>query len=365
LRYRLRGHAALLVCSALAGAALLSPERAHAAPVAADADAQAWMNAYAQGQWAAAIELLETIPESSRTPSHWLHLARALERRSQLVEAFAAYERVQDLAGEMAAPGMRELEGQAKLESSALARRIPWAEVSLAALPVGALVFIDQQWLEPARLRSPYPVNPGWHTFLVESNGEVLAARRAYFEEGQTRHVPLTALDANVAAAASLSEGATSAGKAEATHEAVRPRTLTWRPETQQHPDADADAGGLLRASYVTLGVGALGTLVGTGFLISTLNMRSAGDVGPNCFNSSCEAEAQLDADRARRRWRAHAAAATASYALGLTGLVMGGVFYLLHRDSSSHASSVNIADLSLELAPHFGPHGATLRGTF
>ena len=32
-------------------------------------------------------------------------------------------------------------------------------------------MFIDEQWLEPSRMRSPYPLNPGWHTFLIESNG--------------------------------------------------------------------------------------------------------------------------------------------------------------------------------------------------
>jgi hypothetical protein len=40
-------------------------------------------------------------------------------------------------------------------------------------------------------------------------------------------------------------------------------------------------------------------------------------------------------------------------------------VLFLLHRDSSARAASVDIADLSLELAPHFSPHGAMLRGTF
>jgi hypothetical protein len=116
----------------------------------------------------------------------------------------------------------------------------------------------------------------------------------------------------------------------------------------------------------VTLGVGALGTLVGTGFLVSVLNMRTGvGDYGANCFDSRCEAQAAVDADRAQRRWRAQTTAVTASYAIGLAGLVTGGVLWLLHRDSSARAATVNIADLSLELAPRFSPHGAMLRGTF
>lgn len=341
-----------------------------------------WAKAFAQGQWTVAVGLLETIPESSRTASHWLHLARALERSAQLVEAFAAYERVHDLAAEAGAP-LRDVERQAKSESSALASRIPWAEVSLArALPIGALVFVDQQWLEPARLRSPYPVNPGWHTFLVESNGEVLAARRAFFEEGQTRLVPLTALhitegddDASVLAANGASALERPSGSSRAESRSLSPsrsltasQALSWHPDDRPRPDADRgvthDAAGLLRASYVTLGVGALGTLVGTGFLISALNTRSTIGDYSNCF-SRCDADARADAEQANRSWRARTTAATASYAVGLTGLVAGGVLWLLHRDSSARAATVNIADLSLELAPRFSPHGAMLRGTF
>jgi hypothetical protein len=358
---------------------------AQAAPVAATAEAsgaqpQGWVKAYAQGQWSAAIELIETIPENSRTAWHWLHLARALERSSRLVESFAAYDRVHELAADGAdVVGMRGVERQARAESNALASRIPWAEVALAqALPAGALVFIDQQWLEPTRLRSPYPVNPGWHTFLVESNGEVLVARRAFFEEGQTRHVPLHVpsqppevdSSAGMEATNVAAEGGTAGHEAARLHPAAA-RSLTWRPDDRRRPDVDRDAAhdsaGVLRASYVSLGVGALGTLVGTGFLITALNSRSGiADYGANCFNNSrCTSEAEADALRATRRWRAQTAASTASYAIGLAGLVTGGVLWLLHRDSSAHAATVNIADLSLELAPRFSPHGAMLRGTF
>lgn len=400
-RRRLRG--AMLAAVALLGGAASSAAPAFAAPSAAplspstssasaEAGHQSWAKAYAQGQWSAAIELLETIPEPSRTAWHWLHLARAFERRSQLVEAFAAYERVHDLAADEAAgAGVRELERQAMGESAALAARIPWAEVTFGmALPLGSLIFIDQQWLEPARLRSPYPVNPGWHTFLVESNGEVLAARRAFFEEGQTRLVPLLSLDDIGAAATSplssahpgvdrfgieydaLTGGASSVDHsitAPAAH-APRASSLTWRPVGERRADADqgstsGEADGLLRASYVSLGAGALGTLVGTGFLISTLHTRSAIADLASCYTTRCEQTARADAERKNRTWRARASAATFSYAVGLAGLVTGGVLWLLHRESSARPATIDIADLSLEVAPRFSPHGATLKGTF
>jgi len=442
-RYRRRLRAAVFGGCALTSAAALSARSGHAAPVGKPtatsgaasagevAPQQGWAKAFAQSQWSAAIELLETIPEGSRTAWHWLHLARALERRTQLVEAFAAYERVHDLAAEgTSVVGMRDVERQAKGESKALAGRIPWAEVTLGqALPLGSLVFVDQQWLEPTRLRSPYPVNPGWHTFLVESNGEVLAARRAFFEEGQTRLVPLLMLDAysgtasasgagrravdrfgieydpvsadatgtGAMSSAGASRGGASSGVAgaegagtevagagaayeapidrSASSRATRSGTLTsrslaWHPGADRRPDADRDAtpdtDGMLRASYVSLGAGALGTLVGTGFLISALNTRSAiGQLDADCVSTRCEQLSRAGAERTNRDWRAKASAATFSYAVGLAGLVTGGVLWLLHRESASRATTIDIADLSLELAPRFSPHGATLKGTF
>jgi hypothetical protein len=284
-----------------------------------------WARAYAQGQWSAAIELLETIPETSRTAWHWLHLARALEKRTELVESFGAYERLLDLVAESAAlPGMKDVERQAKMESGALSRRIPWAEVSIGEdLPAGALVFVDQQWLEPARLRSPYPVNPGWHTFLVESNGEVLAARRTFFEEGQSRVIPLSSFSEQA------SPQAAGAGpKGDGTRHRHQ---LTWHGGGDP---IDTDRQDQLRtASYVSLGVGVLGTVLGTGFAV----------------------DASGDSDRSG------AGEAVASYAVGFGALVTGGVLWSLYRRAPK--SSAGLAHVMLE--PSVYPGGAAVRGTF
>jgi hypothetical protein len=296
-----------------------------------------WARAYTQGQWPAAIELLETIPEASRTAWHWLHLARALEKRTQLVESFAAYERLFDVAAEGAAlPGMKDIERQAKVESSALEKRIPWAEVALGdGLPAGALVFVDQQWLEPARLRSPYPVNPGWHTFLVESNGEVLAARRTFFEEGQSRLVPLSSFSERTASPIASSGGAGRypADEHPSAYAAPRRRALTWRSESQPI-DADRQDQ-LLEATYVSLGIGVLGASTGTGFALAARN--GGEDTG------------------------ARASAATASFAIGFGALISGGVFWALHQREAARAPSV----ARIELEPSIYPSGAALRGTF
>jgi hypothetical protein len=391
--------------------------QAAAAPAPAGALAvPAWAGAYARGQWSAAIELLETIPEASRTAWHWLHLARAREKRGQLVESFAAYEHLFEVAADApGAPGMKDVKKQAKAESAGLTGRIPWAQVSLdGSVPLGGLVYVDQQWLEPERLRIPYPVNPGWHTFLVESNGQVLAARRVHFEEGQSRVVPLSLLEttrsssslgrsseghaagtssaqsardndpwgidevsarkASPAPAPSSSRGASSASSSAAASAASSQQTpapsgeptprraLTWRAASGQVADERGDS--LLTSAYVSLGVGAASALIGTGFAIAANNARDKVDGRSiNCFDASCGVQSY---ELANSEWRRLSGIAGASYAVGIMGLLTGGILWLAHFEyASPPKATLQIADLELELEPGVDTDGAYLRGKF
>jgi hypothetical protein len=344
----------------------------------------AWLKAYARGQWSAAIALLETIPDTSRTAWHWLHLARAKEKRGELVEAFSAYERAREVAEEGPnAPGVKEARRQAKAESASLGGRIPWAEIRLADnTPLGALVFIDQQWLEPSRLRSPYPVNAGWHTFLLESNGEVLAARRVYFEEGQSRIVPLKGFESSAhgsaaiassgkpphspssssASAAPLATAPVAAGAARPESTVAAPRrSLVWRPSDSHALDAKP-TDSLLTSAYVSIGVGTIGTLIGSGFAIAALSaVNSESDDPPApCFGNGCVSSSSSDTgtDHGQRRM---AAIAGASYAVGLIGLATGGILWLVHREYDQ--PSIKVANVALE--PRLEANRATLTGTF
>jgi hypothetical protein len=407
----------LLVCAAVLPAPALAEVTAPKAAVAPATGASAppaWVSAYARGQWSAAIELLETIPEPSRTAWHWLHLARAREKRAQLVESFAAYEHLFEVAADApGAPGMKDVKTQAKAESAALTGRIPWAQVNVdGSVPLGGLVYVDQQWLDPERLRLPYPVNPGWHTFLVESNGRVLAARRVHFEEGQSRVVPLSLLEstrqnasvgrsgvdapgvssavgvrdddpwgidsittanmrrapASKAVPAAASKATRSAAstvgeaQAQAQAQAGEPearRSLAWHAAEQV---ADEPGERLLTSAYVSLGIGAASALIGTGFAIAAHNAKDTVALrSVNCFNTSCGSESY---DVADSQWRRLAGIAGASYAVGIMGLVTGGILWLAHLEYDTPPKPrVRIADLEIE--PGIRSDGAYLRGRF
>jgi hypothetical protein len=311
----------------------------------------AWVRAYSQGQWSIAADLIETIPEVSRTPWHWLHLARAREKRGQLVEAFAAYERLREnVPSERAVAGRQKWQRQAEAEAEALAGRIPWAQIALAAdVPAGAYLFVDQQWLAPGRVRSPYPVNPGWHTFLLEVQGEIKAARRVHFEEGQNRSVVLSSLEReDVASPASEGSGGSRL-------------ELGWSPAADARSVADTRRARLRTISYVSLGIGGLGVIVGTGFAIVSLDKRDELiELERSCAGANCLSPAH--SNRLIGDIRRASAAANGGFVVGGIGLVTGAVLLLLQRKNEPQPAA-RIA--GVELDPLIGVDALGVSGRF
>ena len=308
------------------------------------------------------IALIEGIPEGSRTPSQWLHLARAREREHQLVEALALYERLSNQA-----PSGRGIEGVgpevrhlANVEGALVSRRIPWAQIVLAGdVPEGAFVFVDELWLEPGRARSPYPVNPGWHTFLIEVQGQVLAAERLHFEEGQQRPVVLR-LDQLRRHAASPDTPAPALEPVASSPPAAR---VGWSPPDRVASD---DYRRRLRvASYVSLGVGAVGLGFTTGYLIYAQGKRNElNQVGQPCGDARCLSD-NADQNQARQLIaESHRATEIAgvSALVGAAGLVGGGILFWLSGELERKPAA-KVA--GVELDPMLGLGSTGLAGRF
>jgi hypothetical protein len=339
------------LCALLALAFSASAGTAQGADVSPAPDAlgaTSWSRAYAKKEWPIAVALLEAIPEAARTPWQWFHLARAREKLLSLVEAVDAYEHARELASSSSEAGAPARELLRKLDegAAAAARRIPWAEIEVSAdIPRGAYVFVDDDWLPPSRLRSPYPVNPGWHTFLLEVDGEVLAARRVYFEESQQRLVSLV-LEAEPKALA-LGREPWSPGSDQP---AMRPRARSGVRYTEQQRDLRA-------ASYFAFGAGALGMLMGTGFAIRSAGLRSdLSQIETPCSFGGC---GYADGADLRQQIRASNQIANASFVLGGLSAVTGGVFfYLSTKDEPERTERAS-------LQPMLGLGSAGVAGRF
>jgi hypothetical protein len=173
-------------------------------------------------------------------------------------------------------------------------------------------VLVDDDWLPPARLRSPYPVNPGWHTFLLEVDGDVVAARRVYFEESQQRPVLLSLRTELSSSTASLDLWPSAA---------VETPTLVSSP-----PGGLSERQRDMRvASYFAFGAGGLGLLMGAGFAIHGANLRNDLD---QCGSRACADEfAEQDLGH---QIHTSTRIANASLVLGGISAVTGGVLFLM-----------------------------------
>jgi hypothetical protein len=102
------------------------PQTLQSADVSSLQSTDLGMQAYFLGHWPAAVDLLRSVPAEGRSPLQWLHLARALVKLGNLVEAWDSYNELED----MAVPGLSAEGWQASLEVSqveaaAVKERIP------------------------------------------------------------------------------------------------------------------------------------------------------------------------------------------------------------------------------------------------
>ncbi len=153
------------------------------------------LQAYFRKRWAAAIDLLSAAPEGERSPLQWLYLARAQTSAGKLVDAVDSYARLVSLRPEPKeekSAAWQTLRRRALVERGQVEGRLGWARIRVdEALPPRGLILVDGQEISRQSLLDPHPVDPGWHRFLAVVGGEVWAAERLHFDEGQQRSARL------------------------------------------------------------------------------------------------------------------------------------------------------------------------------
>lgn len=308
------------------------------------------LEAYEHGRFSTAVALLEATPLADRSASEQLHLARARARMGLWLQALDDYETLlAPQSPKRALPGWQEWRTFAEAEGATLGKRLPWAQLDFGeSAPEGSSVFVDGHWVSPGRFQAPYPVNPGWHTFLLEVDGQVQAARRMYFEEGQQRTIrlvspvsgklatPPSQITAHLAPARSPLPGG----------DAPLPiSTNTWRT-----------------SSYVAAAMGAIGITTSIGFSIEMLMARRrlldqcqfSGEAGPGCVVSRDEA-------RNYDQYQRSSAVATGAMAVGVVGLVSGGVMWFLANREEKATSEATLS----KIQPLVGLNFAGVSGQF
>jgi tetratricopeptide (TPR) repeat protein len=217
-----------------------------------------------------AVQKLEKAYRLFRVPSVALWLARALAKRGLLVEASERYQeasRLEGQQGEAAVQAQARKDAAAELE--ALTPRLPTITVSVeGANSPDVKLSLDGVVIPSALAGEERPVNPGEHRVLGVLGEEELS-ETVTLAEGQKQSVTLRFTKPQSAA----------------TPLAAPPPST--RP-TPTEPAEDSSRGTRRALSYVALGVGGAGLIVGgiTGALV--LRDKKEFDDNANCRDGEC-----------------------------------------------------------------------------
>ncbi|HEY2409080.1 MAG TPA: hypothetical protein VGI10_23910 [Polyangiaceae bacterium] len=190
----MRGSASICwLIAALLGASLAHAEEVDdATKTAARALGTAGVDALQAGDVAGASTKLEQAYRILQIPSLGLWSARALVKRGMLVEAAERYSAV-IASGTTAGDADVQLQAQkeAKQELAALRPRIPMLVSKLVGADAADVaILVDGKKLDPSRVGTPQPVNPGTHT-VVGTRGSERVVVSSTVPESQSETVEL------------------------------------------------------------------------------------------------------------------------------------------------------------------------------
>lgn len=138
-------------------------------------------------QWVAARRAFERAYELLPRPEILVNLAAAQAQTDRLVEAQRSYREL--VASADVDPRFREEAERALVE---LDREIPRVRITIAGLPAGARVTLDDEAIASSSLDTELSVNPGPHTVVVTDGDEIVARAEFSAERARTVAVPIT-----------------------------------------------------------------------------------------------------------------------------------------------------------------------------
>lgn len=291
--------------------------------------------AFNQKRWADAIDLFSRAESLVHSPVHLLFKARAFAQLGQLVKARETYLEIIREQPSAPSPAITKAQDSAKAE-------LPTIEPRLANLTIrvsgpgaeSATVTMDDTALPSALIGLSQPVDPGAHRFRARSGDLQSEPVDLSLKEGGTGTVELALKPLGVSPALGASEGSSA--------------TVTGAESSHGN--------GLRTASYVALGVGAVGLAVGTVFALSAKSKYD--DANALCPSFPCP----LTREQAGTRDQLGSDGDSAK-TLSLVGFIAGGVgvaagatLFVLSRGSRSEQAEVHA---------FVGPGSLGVRGSF
>jgi hypothetical protein len=315
---------------------------------AARAAATEGLRAFQEGRFQDAVDLCSRAEVLMHAPTHLLLVARAQAKLGHLVEAQEAYFRIkrEHLAAD-APRAFVDAQASANEEQAALAPRVPTLKVNLeGASAKDVTLTIDGQGVPSALIGLARPINPGQHTLAARSPTAESDPATVMVPEGASQAISLTLHP--VAAAASASAASVPAAGPDATPAPSEPR------------ESSGGGGGLRIGGWIGIGVGAVGAVVGTVFVLK--NHSDLNDANALCGSGACPQSKQPQIESLDSSASSAATLAWVSYGIGAVGLGAGVVMLVMSKGKS--APPPQAAGLS-SARPWVGPGSAGVTVAF
>jgi hypothetical protein len=348
----------LVVSSALAQ----TDEERAGARAAATAGAQA----FAEKRWTDALDLFTRAESLVHAPPHLLYMARANANLGKLVRARELYLKLQRETLAATAPqAFRDAVRDAGTELAAIEPRIPYVTVNVeGAGSEPVVVTQDGSQVSAALIGVPRPVDPGEHEYKATSGGLASEVSKVKVDEGKRVSVVL-----KLAAGGAAPPGP---GTPPGGGDAPPPGGETKGPGeggegagVKVGTDTPPSNDGLRYASYGAFGVGALGLVAGTIFVLQSSSKRSeADDLTAKTCPNGCSAEAGKPIADLDDQARSAQTLGIVGYAVGAVGIGAGITLFIL-SNKKSDAPATSLTPVRPRITPYIGYGSAGVFGTF
>jgi hypothetical protein len=307
------------------------------ARASARAAATQGLRALQEGRYKDALDLCTRAESLMHAPTHLLLIARAQTKLGHLVEAQEAYIKiVRDHLASNAPKAFVDAQATAADEQAALAPRVPTLKVDVEGASASDVqITLDGAPLPSALVGMASPINPGSHTLAVVSGSATADPVTVTVGEGAKQSVTLTLKPTAVAEAP------------------PQPATISTEPAAAPPPSQHT---GLAAAGWIGVGVGVVGLVAGSVFVIKNHSDRN--DANALCGSNGCPESKRPEISSFDSDANSAATLSWVSYGVGAAGLVTGVVLLWASHGKPAAAQSGQVI-------PWFGQRAAGVRVTF
>ncbi len=319
---------------------------------AARAAASQGADAYDAGKWQDAVDMFTRAEQLVHSPIHLMFIARSELKLSHWVKAYEAFNRVKrEGAPPDASPAVKKAVEDATKELAKLQPQMPYIATKIKNANGEVKVTMDGAQVPPAMVGLMRPVDPGQHSFQA-TNGQLSSDIVTVDVQPASRQTVELELK--------LGTPATPAVVTTPPPGAPPPAPVTTAPPPgDSSVDHGGGSNGLRYASYGAFGVGAVGLVLGTVFLVkSSSTQNKADDLCPTspCDPSKKDQISAKDKDAASQR-----TVGAVGLGVGGAGIAAGVVLFLLSNSSNKAAARENEPGVT----PFIGYRTAGLTGRF